>query len=124
MSVRNEMRSLCCMFCAKSPAASQAHCGELRPVPQEAGDQVPWAHERCAEWASGVTRLPPAAAELSRDARRARHIECVACGEDGAAVGCFDVDCKRSYHYGCAVTAGCLLCTSRLSRSLSTTDRC
>jgi len=99
------------MFCAKSPAASQAHCGELQPVRQAEDEQVLWAHERCAEWASGVTRLPPTAEELTRDARRARHIECVACGEDGAAVGCFDVDCKRSYHYGCAVTAGCLLCT-------------
>ena len=111
-------RSLRCVFCAESPAEAQALCGELAPYKRDAdaaggasltGTLVSWAHEKCASWASGVTRLPPAPAEVLREARRARTIECVACGTDGAAVGCFDVECKRSYHHGCAVRAGCLL---------------
>jgi hypothetical protein len=111
MSVRNEARSLRCIFCADSPEESQAHCGELTPFRRDEGEAVVWAHDQCAQWASGVTRLPAAPSEVIKDAQRARGIECVACGRDGAAVGCFDVDCKRSYHYGCAVTAGCLLST-------------
>ena len=100
-----------CVFCAESPADVQALCGELVPFTDHAstGDVTSWAHDRCSSWASGVTRLPPAPAEVFKEARRARGIDCVACGHAGAAVGCFDAECKRSYHHGCAVRAGCLL---------------
>ena len=106
MSARNEGRSVRCIFCADSPEECQALCGDLSPLQRSRGG-IFWAHEECARWASGVTALPPNPDEVfEHHASRASKIECVACGENGAGLGCFDPSCSRSFHYGCAKRGG------------------
>ena len=111
MSARNEGRSVRCIFCADSPEECQALCGDLSPLQRSRGG-IFWVHEECARWASGVTALPPNPDEVfEHHASRASKIECVACGENGAGLGCFDPSCSRSFHYGCAKRGGrALLC--------------
>ena len=40
---------------------------------------------------------------------RCRNLKCAYCKESGAGLGCYNENCKNTYHYLCAKAAGCLL---------------
>ena len=44
---------------------------------------------------------------LESEIRRASRLRCRRCGLLGAALGCYDNDCKRSFHVPCALQIGC-----------------
>lgn len=90
----------------------------------------------CALWSSGIVAGPAGVTSTQLYAEVARmrgssvsnahgnqlaqpRYPCTACGQEGAMIGCFVsgcdaetgrmVQCPRQYHYGCAVSKGCVL---------------
>ncbi|CAI0548465.1 unnamed protein product [Linum tenue] len=97
-----------CAFC-HSPKISEAS-GEIvhylngRPV---AADQVGQSkvihcHKSCAEWAPNVYFEDDVAVNLEAELARSRRIKCRCCGLKGAALGCYDKSCRKSFHVPCA----------------------
>ncbi|WOL09951.1 BRCA1-associated RING domain protein 1 [Canna indica] len=59
-------------------------------------------HQRCIEWAPQVYFVGETAMNLEAELARASKIKCSHCGLKGAALGCYNKSCRRSYHVPCA----------------------
>ncbi|KAH0454231.1 hypothetical protein IEQ34_016155 [Dendrobium chrysotoxum] len=66
------------------------------------GVNVIHSHKNCTEWAPDVYFKDDLVINLSSELARSRRIVCSCCGIKGAALGCFEKSCRRSFHYPCA----------------------
>jgi hypothetical protein len=106
-----------------------------------------WVHRLCALWCPEVFQTADdfdaaSVKGVQKAVRRANKIvggggdgltaqKCAHCKELGAAIGCFDSRCGKSFHLLCAVDGGCdlnpeafsLYCPTHASRSAKPTKR-
>ncbi|XP_057983911.1 uncharacterized protein LOC131168474 isoform X2 [Malania oleifera] len=66
------------------------------------GCDVIHSHRNCTEWAPNVYFEDEVAINLEAELARSRRIKCSLCGIKGAALGCYDKGCRRSFHFPCA----------------------
>ncbi|CAL1402976.1 unnamed protein product [Linum trigynum] len=103
-----KQESLQCAFC-HSPKVSEdsgeiVHYFNGKPV---AADQVGQSkvihcHKSCAEWAPNVYFEDDVAVNLEAELARSRRIKCSCCDLKGAALGCYEKSCRKSFHVTCA----------------------
>lgn len=87
-----------CVFCSTSDALVMLHSGY-------------YLHMACALWCPEVYCDPMSELlkHISDGVTRGAHLRCEHCNHLGATVGCLEDTCQRSYHYPCALAAGCAL---------------
>ena len=73
------------------------------------GKQNVWSHVTCALWAPQCVNAggepkgsTPNLINVCKEARRASRLRCAHCKKSGAAAGCFNGSCRKSYHIWCA----------------------
>lgn len=59
-------------------------------------------HKHCAEWAPNVYFGDDDVVNLESELKRSRRITCFFCGVKGAALGCYETSCRKSFHVPCA----------------------
>eukprot|EP00300_Choanocystis_sp_HF-7_P002019 c11587_g1_i2.p1 GENE.c11587_g1_i2~~c11587_g1_i2.p1 ORF type:complete len:686 (+),score=140.13 c11587_g1_i2:271-2058(+) len=89
-----------CRLCGKE---ADEHSG---PIEEHSKMKV---HKRCALWSCEVyvDENTHEMMNVAKALRRGRQIRCRYCDQKGATVGCIETKCAASYHYHCAVLAGC-----------------
>ncbi|KAL5716339.1 hypothetical protein ACHQM5_018050 [Ranunculus cassubicifolius] len=111
MSLRkceNTPSQISCVFC-HSPKESEAsgkmmHYSNGKSVaPNYHGEHsVIHAHRNCTEWAPNVYFDDETAINLESELARSKKIKCSLCGIKGAALGCYEKSCRKSFHVPCA----------------------
>ncbi|GMI87859.1 breast cancer susceptibility1, ARABIDOPSIS THALIANA BREAST CANCER SUSCEPTIBILITY1 [Hibiscus trionum] len=97
-----------CAFCLSTEdseaTGEMVHYYEGRPVPQDynGGSKVIHSHKNCTEWAPNVYFENEKAINLEAELSRSRKIKCSCCGLKGAALGCYEKCCRKSFHVPCA----------------------
>ncbi|XP_028759187.1 protein BREAST CANCER SUSCEPTIBILITY 1 homolog isoform X1 [Neltuma alba] len=97
-----------CAFCLSSEeseaSGQMVHYYKGKPVAadHEGGSKVIHSHRNCTEWAPNVYFEDDIAINLEAETSRSRRIKCSFCGLKGAALGCFEKTCRRSFHVTCA----------------------
>ncbi|XP_021662104.2 protein BREAST CANCER SUSCEPTIBILITY 1 homolog isoform X2 [Hevea brasiliensis] len=97
-----------CAFCLSSEdseaSGEMVHYCNGRPVAANynSGSKVIHSHRNCAEWAPNVYFEDDTAINLEAELTRSRRITCCCCGLKGAALGCYEKSCRKSFHVTCA----------------------
>eukprot|EP00181_Compsopogon_caeruleus_P001053 CAMPEP_0184683338 /NCGR_PEP_ID=MMETSP0312-20130426/10861_1 /TAXON_ID=31354 /ORGANISM="Compsopogon coeruleus, Strain SAG 36.94" /LENGTH=648 /DNA_ID=CAMNT_0027135613 /DNA_START=39 /DNA_END=1983 /DNA_ORIENTATION=- len=74
--------------------------------PFSVGQKEIFVHRDCALWTPEVYETDTKVlCGVEKGARRASRLNCEICGITGAATGCGNMRCRKSYHYVCAVSA-------------------
>ncbi|CAN6470170.1 unnamed protein product [Victoria cruziana] len=115
MLQRCEKKSpFCCIFChsldEKEVCGEMLHLDSGRIVSSDYNGRstVVHAHRNCVEWAPDVYFDDDTVINLEKEVARSKRIRCTNCGTKGAALGCYEKSCRRSYHVPCAKSiAGC-----------------
>ncbi|KAG8086067.1 hypothetical protein GUJ93_ZPchr0010g9177 [Zizania palustris] len=76
--------------------------GKQVPAEFNGGANIVHCHKNCLEWAPDVYFEDESVFNLTTELARSRRIKCACCGIKGAALGCFDMSCRRSFHFTCA----------------------
>ncbi|XP_047308481.1 protein BREAST CANCER SUSCEPTIBILITY 1 homolog [Impatiens glandulifera] len=76
--------------------------GKPVDVDHNSGSKAIHAHRNCTEWAPNVYFEDDKAINLVAELARSRRIKCSFCGIRGAALGCYDKSCRKSFHVPCA----------------------
>ncbi|KAL2341101.1 hypothetical protein Fmac_009041 [Flemingia macrophylla] len=98
-----------CVFCFSSEESEASgpltHYLDGKPVTAdyEGGSEVVHCHRNCTEWAPNVYFDGDNAINLEAEICRSRRIKCSFCGVKGAALGCYEKSCRRSFHVPCAM---------------------
>uniref|UniRef100_A0A7N0T7R9 Uncharacterized protein n=1 Tax=Kalanchoe fedtschenkoi TaxID=63787 RepID=A0A7N0T7R9_KALFE len=103
-----------CAFC-QSPEVLETTGPMLHyvdGVPVEGDDisrpEVTHVHEKCVNWAPKVYFKGDIVKNLKQEVIRSMKLKCSKCGLKGAALGCYDKSCKKSFHVTCAMElSGC-----------------
>ncbi|KAL6841523.1 hypothetical protein ACP4OV_028666 [Aristida adscensionis] len=66
------------------------------------GGSVIHSHKSCLEWAPNVYFEDDSVFNITTELARSKRIKCACCGIKGAALGCFEMSCRRSFHFTCA----------------------
>ncbi|KAF9620386.1 hypothetical protein IFM89_011759, partial [Coptis chinensis] len=99
---------ICCAFCQSftdsKVSGEMMHYFSGRPVAPDynGGSRIIHAHRNCTEWAPNVYFQDEIAINLESELARSRRIKCSCCGIKGAALGCYDTNCRKSFHVPCA----------------------
>ncbi|KAI9198398.1 hypothetical protein LWI28_015154 [Acer negundo] len=97
-----------CAFCHSSEdseaSGEMVHYYNGRPVAADykSGSKVIHSHRNCTEWSPNVYFEEDTAINLEAELARSRRIKCCCCGLKGAALGCYEKSCHRSFHVPCA----------------------
>ncbi|XP_006654630.1 protein BREAST CANCER SUSCEPTIBILITY 1 homolog [Oryza brachyantha] len=97
-----------CAFCQSGviteDSGEMVHYQNGKQVPAEfnGGVNVVHSHKNCLEWAPDVYFEDESVFNLTTELARSRRIKCACCGIKGAALGCFEMSCRRSFHFTCA----------------------
>ncbi|CAK7350161.1 unnamed protein product [Dovyalis caffra] len=97
-----------CAFCLSSEdseaSGEMIHYYNGIPVTADynGGSRVIHSHRNCAEWAPNVYFEDDNAINLEAELARSRRIKCCCCGLKGAALGCYEKSCRKSFHVPCA----------------------
>ncbi|KAL6567273.1 hypothetical protein OROGR_000941 [Orobanche gracilis] len=59
-------------------------------------------HKNCTEWAPNVYFEDDKVINLEAELSRSKRIRCCCCGIKGAALGCYEKSCRKSFHVTCA----------------------
>lgn len=99
--------SIKCAFCHSTEeteaTGEMIHYSEGRPVAaNHSGSSVIHSHKNCTEWAPNVYFEDDIAINLEDELTRSRRIKCSLCGVKGAALGCYEKSCRKSFHVPCA----------------------
>ncbi|KAF8360077.1 set-16, partial [Pristionchus pacificus] len=87
-----------CILCGQKGDSEPSQCGRLLNY-----DACGWVHSNCALWSSEVYENPNGALDnVERAIIRGSMIRCVICGNAGATLHCYKVDCLKPFHFGCA----------------------
>ncbi|XP_018414096.1 PREDICTED: retinoic acid-induced protein 1 [Nanorana parkeri] len=122
-SARGMLRKLpscyCCNKKLETPETEKPkrhQCGKLAEAHSaEPETQEHWVHEACAVWTSGVYLVAGKLYGIHEAIQMAASGLCPKCQKPGATVGCSHKGCVQSYHYTCAMEAGCLLSEENFS---------
>ncbi|GLT52184.1 hypothetical protein SLA2020_255370 [Shorea laevis] len=93
-----------CVFCHSSEEneaeGEMVHYLNVKPVAQycSGGSMVIHSHKNCTEWAPDVYFQNDTAINLGAELSRSRRIKCSCCGLKGAALGCYEKSCHKSFH--------------------------
>ncbi|KAK6150115.1 hypothetical protein DH2020_017640 [Rehmannia glutinosa] len=96
-----------CAFCQSSEeseaSGSMVHYlnGKLVTDHQNATGAL-HVHRNCTEWAPNVYFDDDKVINLENELSRSRRITCCCCGIKGAALGCYEKSCRKSFHVPCA----------------------
>ncbi|KAM0822445.1 hypothetical protein ACQ4PT_071484 [Festuca glaucescens] len=99
---------VCCAFCQSvditevSGEMVHYHNGKQVPTELSGGANVIHSHKNCTEWAPDVYFEDDSVFNLTAELTRSKRIKCACCGVKGAALGCFDKSCRKSFHFTCA----------------------
>ncbi|CAL0301265.1 unnamed protein product [Lupinus luteus] len=103
-----------CVFCLSSEESEvsgpMVHYYDGKPVTTdyEGGYKVAHSHKNCTEWAPNVYFVDDNAINLEAEISRSKRIKCCLCGLKGAALGCYEKSCRKSFHVPCAkLTSQC-----------------
>ncbi|RCV17000.1 hypothetical protein SETIT_3G183600v2 [Setaria italica] len=97
-----------CAFCQSDDITEESgkmvhyHNGKEVPAEFNGGTGVIHSHKNCLEWAPDVYFKDDSVFNLTTELARSRRIKCACCGIKGAALGCFDMSCRKSFHFTCA----------------------
>ncbi|XP_023543621.1 protein BREAST CANCER SUSCEPTIBILITY 1 homolog isoform X1 [Cucurbita pepo subsp. pepo] len=97
-----------CAFCRSSEESEASgrmgHYFNGKPIDTDAikNSKVVHAHWNCVEWAPNVYFDGSTAINLEAELSRSRRIKCGCCGNKGAALGCYEKNCRKSFHVPCA----------------------
>ncbi|XP_064970451.1 protein BREAST CANCER SUSCEPTIBILITY 1 homolog isoform X1 [Musa acuminata AAA Group] len=97
-----------CAFCHSSTytedSGEMMHYFNGKPVAADfnGGRNVIHSHKHCTEWAPDVYFEDDMAINLTAEVSRSRRIKCSCCGTNGAALGCYERSCRKSFHFTCA----------------------
>uniref|UniRef100_A0A915CUC2 Histone-lysine N-methyltransferase n=1 Tax=Ditylenchus dipsaci TaxID=166011 RepID=A0A915CUC2_9BILA len=90
-----------CTLCGESGDGEQELTGRLLNV-----DANEWVHVNCALWSSEVHETEDGALlNVEAAIRRAKSVACQLCGNPGATLKCYKLDCRNnevSFHLSCA----------------------
>nr|CAB3464759.1 unnamed protein product [Digitaria exilis] len=78
------------------------HNGKQVAAEFDGGASVIHSHKNCLEWAPDVYFEDDSVFNLTPELTRSRRIKCACCGIKGAALGCFEMSCRKSFHFTCA----------------------
>ncbi|XP_071740379.1 protein BREAST CANCER SUSCEPTIBILITY 1 homolog [Rutidosis leptorrhynchoides] len=102
------LSNICCAFCQSTRESDisgcMAHYLKGKPLTLDHED-VPLAihaHTNCTEWAPNVYFEDDIAVNLEAELARSKRITCSCCGLKGAALGCYEKSCRKSFHFTCA----------------------
>ncbi|PPD92176.1 hypothetical protein GOBAR_DD10896 [Gossypium barbadense] len=76
--------------------------GSSVPLDYNGGSKVIHSHKNCTEWAPNVYFENDKAINLEAELSRSRKIKCSCCGLKGAALGCYEKSCRKTFHVPCA----------------------
>ncbi|CAL4902328.1 unnamed protein product [Urochloa decumbens] len=97
-----------CAFCQSDDITEESgemvhyHNGKQVPAEFNGGASVIHSHKNCLEWAPDVYFEDDSVFNLTTELARSRRIKCACCGIKGAALGCFEMSCRKSFHFTCA----------------------
>ncbi len=86
--------------------------GELKgpwTLQSKTGRERVWVHRTCALYAPEVHRVRNEWLNVEKEIERARKNNCHECRKGGASVGCFNKNCRKSYHIACAKLSHCFI---------------
>ncbi|KAL8236024.1 hypothetical protein R6Q59_017105 [Mikania micrantha] len=104
----NNLSSICCAFCQSIEESNVAGCmthylkGKSITLDHEGAQHAIHAHRNCTEWAPNVYFEDDIAVNLEVELTRSKRIKCSCCGLKGAALGCYEKSCRKSFHFTCA----------------------
>jgi hypothetical protein len=98
----NPKRSLECAFCLREGTSVRE--GTL--IAFKRGSRELLAHNNCAENCPEVEVAEGRWKDVIKACNRSKSIECCICKTAGAAIGCVDANCSRSFHFSCAEDTG------------------
>ncbi|CAL0334681.1 unnamed protein product [Lupinus luteus] len=104
----NRVKKYQCVFCFSSEetedSGTMVHYYDGKPVTADygGGSKVTHSHRNCTEWAPNVYFVDDNAINLEAEISRSRRIKCCFCGLKGAALGCYEKSCRKSFHVPCA----------------------
>ncbi|KAJ4824240.1 hypothetical protein Tsubulata_018061 [Turnera subulata] len=105
---KTQANKIQCAFCLSSEeteaSGEMVHYCNGRPVAADSNDghKMIHSHKNCTEWAPNVYFEGDIAINLEAELARSRRITCCCCGLKGAALGCYEKTCRRSFHVTCA----------------------
>ncbi|CAA0832292.1 Protein BREAST CANCER SUSCEPTIBILITY 1 homolog [Striga hermonthica] len=97
-----------CAFCQSSEESeatgSMVHYlnGKLVAENHNANKDAIHVHKNCTEWAPNVYFDNDNVINLEAELSRSKRIRCCCCGIKGAALGCYEKSCRKSFHVTCA----------------------
>lgn len=97
-----------CSFCHSSEnseaSGEMVHYYNGKPVSVDynGGSKIIHSHRKCTEWAPNVYFEDDTVINLEAELARSRRIKCCCCGLKGAALGCYEKTCRKSFHVSCA----------------------
>ncbi|GER24630.1 protein BREAST CANCER SUSCEPTIBILITY 1 homolog [Striga asiatica] len=97
-----------CAFCKSSEESeatgSMVHYlnGKLVAENHNAKKDAIHVHKNCTEWAPNVYFDNDNVINLEAELSRSKRIRCCCCGIKGAALGCYEKSCRKSFHVTCA----------------------
>ncbi|XP_022762205.1 LOW QUALITY PROTEIN: protein BREAST CANCER SUSCEPTIBILITY 1 homolog [Durio zibethinus] len=104
-TVTNKIQCAFCLSTEDSEASGEMfhyYDGRSVPLDHNGGFKVIHSHKNCAEWAPNVYFENDKAINLEAELCRSRKIKCSCCGLKGAALGCYEKSCRKSFHVPCA----------------------
>ncbi|KAG8385241.1 hypothetical protein BUALT_Bualt03G0021600 [Buddleja alternifolia] len=97
-----------CAFCLSSEESEASGImlhylkGKLVAENQNTRTNAIHVHKNCTEWAPNVYFEDDNVFNLETELSRSRRIKCSCCGIKGAALGCYEKSCRKSFHVPCA----------------------
>ncbi|OQU78210.1 hypothetical protein SORBI_3009G177600 [Sorghum bicolor] len=123
-----------CVFCHSFRTTELVHGpmvrylnGKILSTDKGNSSNAIYVHKKCLEWAPKVWFDGDNVMSLESEIRRASRLRCKRCGLLGAALGCYEKHCRKSYHVPCAVqiidcrwdvAKGYVLCPEHVSKTL------
>ncbi|XP_066368318.1 BRCA1-associated RING domain protein 1-like isoform X2 [Miscanthus floridulus] len=122
-----------CVFCHSFRTTESFHGpmvrylnGRVLSIDEGNSSNAIYVHKECIEWAPKVWFDGDVVMNLESEIRRASGLRCRRCGLLGAALGCYEKHCRKSYHVPCAVqiidcrwdAKGHVLCPEHVSKTL------
>ncbi|KAJ4980719.1 hypothetical protein NE237_031556 [Protea cynaroides] len=104
-TVPNQIRCAFCQSSEDSEASGEMmHYFRGQPITSEyeGRSNVIHSHKNCTEWAPNVYFEEDTSVNLETELARSRRIRCSCCGLKGAALGCYEKSCRKSFHVPCA----------------------
>ncbi|CAI9773294.1 unnamed protein product [Fraxinus pennsylvanica] len=97
-----------CAFCNSAEESEDSGVmvhylkGKLVVESQNGSSDIIHVHQNCTEWAPNVFFEDDNVINLEAELTRSRRIKCCCCGIKGAALGCYEKSCRKSFHVPCA----------------------